>query len=70
MNLMEELERLTMPAPKASSVRRLSLVEIEQLVMGGEITPIDQVLSRHVCGNETSRNALGRYGRGMYDHGC
>lgn len=70
MNLLAELERLTMPAPRASSVRRLSIVEIEQLVMGGEITPIDQVLSQHVCGNENARGSLGRFGRGLYDHGC
>ena len=63
MNLMEELERLTMPAG-ASKARRLTAAEIKQLVVGGEITPINLV---HRASELPRVHVPGNSCRGSYD---
>jgi len=60
MNLMAELERLTMPAG-ASKARRLNAEEIERLLVDGEITPLEQIPHAHLCGYEREAR---RYGKG------
>ena len=60
MNLDVELEKLTSPPMKASKVRRYEPVEIEELLEKGEITPIDKILRRHICGTESMPCSIGR----------
>lgn len=63
MNLVEQLDRVTAPPPKASRVRRLSREEIAQLSEHGMITPLDRIPQQHLCGKETVGLRWGRCGR-------
>lgn len=68
MNLMLELERLTQPAG-ASQGRKLTGQEIEVLLTGGEITPLEQIPHSHICGYESEAR---KYGKGRIGgrYGC
>lgn len=48
MNLHEELDRLTQPTMVAGTVRVLSAEEIEAIVSGGEVTPLELVPQGHM----------------------
>lgn len=59
MNLFVELEKLTMPAGGASKARRLTSDEIEQLLLEGEITPLEKIKASR-CRREGANGNWGR----------